>query len=72
VVLLAGCKDAPKVTVCISDPGNLGFQCKRHDRSEFFLPYDMSENYVALSPRDAEQLLNYCKIRGEEDPALEE
>lgn len=59
--LFAGCKNGPKVTICISDPINEGFQCSDADENKFFLPYPDSENYIALSSDDARKLFEFCR-----------
>lgn len=62
---LTACGVGPKVTVCISDPVNHGFQCfDQRTKKSFFLDYSKSENYFALSPSDAKDVLNYCKQKG--------
>jgi hypothetical protein len=57
-----GCGDAPKVTVCVSDPANNGFQCHNYKTGvDSFLDYQESENFVAMSPGDSRRVLEYCK-----------
>lgn len=60
---LGGCGSGPKVTICVSDPENNGFQCVDPKKKSFFLPYDKSENYIAMSPDDLETVLTYCKSK---------
>lgn len=60
-VACSACGTGPKVTVCISDPVNSGFQCSPPEGEEFLLPYDKSENFVALSPKDTRTVLEYAK-----------
>lgn len=64
---LTGCGHGPRLTICVSDPSSSGFQCHGKDGKDFLLKYDASENYIALSPDDAEALFNYvlvCKAKG--------
>lgn len=63
VLFISACGSGPKVTICVSDPANNGFQCVDHKKKSFFLPYADSENYLALSPDDAKLLLDYCKAK---------
>lgn len=60
VISFAACKGGPKVSPCVSDPASGGFQCTHPDESESFLPYSDSENYVAFSPDDISDLIDYC------------
>ena len=62
-IVLVSCKHAPKVTLCVSDPIVGGFQCEDPEEHAFVLPYSESENYVALSPSDAQALFLYCKSK---------
>ena len=39
-------------TFCVSDPPAAGFQCVKPDHSVFFLPYNESANFTALSTHD--------------------
>jgi hypothetical protein len=63
-LLLFGCGSGPKIDICVSDPANSGFQCVNKKGKSYFLPYDQSSNWLALSPDDAELLFNYCKQKG--------
>lgn len=63
LLAVCSCGTGLRVTVCLSDPGNGGFQCSDAKKNKSFLPYASSENYVALSPDDAETVLNYCKSK---------
>jgi hypothetical protein len=78
VVLVTGCKHAPKITTCVSDPEAQGFQCmppisglcnppleRNPDGETCFLPFHASGNYVAFSPDDAQALFTYCKQKGQ-------
>jgi hypothetical protein len=61
-LLVGSCGSAPKVTICISDPLKNGFQCVDHDKKEFFIAYQKSENYVAMSPDDFRQVVEWVKV----------
>ena len=53
---------APKISACISDPSVRGFFCyDEASKQSFFLRYEDSDRYLALSPIDAQNLLNYCE-----------
>jgi hypothetical protein len=61
VVPLNSCGGGPKLKLCISDPSHGGFDCydERTGLSSF-LSYSESDKMVALTPSDAQILLNYC------------
>jgi hypothetical protein len=69
-LFLASCGSGPKVTVCVSDPQNGGFQCVTHDDKTNFLPYTESENYVALPPDDMRSLIEYCGLKSRDKVAV--
>lgn len=59
---LSGCgTPGPKVTLCISDPAVGGFQCVKPNKEVFFLRYEASENYVAMSPQDFKKVIDWMK-----------
>ena len=59
--LLSSCKTTPQVTVCVSDPAAQGFDCyNQMTKVSSFLQYQNSDKYIALSPEDAQTLLNFC------------
>lgn len=60
---LASCASGPKVTVCISNPINGSFECSPPKGDEFSLPFEESENYVCMSPKDTERLFRWVKRR---------
>lgn len=63
-ILLAGCKEGPKIWVCASYPEDGGFRCYHSERREFMdVPYEESRGYIAFPPDDAETLLNFCQLR---------
>lgn len=65
VLLLGGCKTAPLVTVCISDPAVGGFDCyDQRTQKPFFLLYKDSDKLVGTPPQDMQTLLNYCAQPG--------
>lgn len=51
----------PLIDVCVSDPARVGFECRDKKQQPYFLPYEKSENYIAIPPNDFETLVNYCK-----------
>lgn len=58
---LLGCKQGPKVTVCVSNPEVAGFECfNQVTQTSFYLNYNDSDHYVALSPNDAQALFDFC------------
>ena len=58
---LLGCKEGPKVSVCIVDADNEVLQCRDPKGKIFALTMNGANNYVCMSPNDTEALLNYCK-----------
>lgn len=69
-ILLAGCGKGPKVTVCIVDSVNNGFQCVNPKDEAFFLPIADADNYVALPPNDMRTLIEYCGLNSREKVAV--
>lgn len=69
-ILLAGCGKGPKVTVCIVDSVNNGFQCVDPKNNAFFLPIADADNYVALPPNDMRTLIEYCGLNSREKVAV--
>lgn len=67
---LTSCKEGPDLSVCLSDPANNQAVCSgyknREPKQPFVLPYPETENYIMLSPDDAELLINYCKLKKKE------
>lgn len=59
---LIGCEVGPKVTVYISDPDRGGMEYYDAQGNSGFVPYSVTDKYVAFSPADAQTLLNYCGI----------
>jgi hypothetical protein len=57
-IALVACGKGPKVDICISDPPRNGAQCVDKKQQPYFRAYEETENYVMLSPADAEALLN--------------
>lgn len=62
---LTGCKGGPRVTLCISNPMRGGFNCVTPDDKDYFLPYQNSDNFIALSPNDARTFFEYCSTKGD-------
>jgi hypothetical protein len=58
---LYGCKQGPKLTICIADGENDVLQCRKPNGEVFALTMVGANNYVCMSPSDTEALLNYCK-----------
>lgn len=58
---MVACGKGPIITVCISNPDKSGFECVDHEQKKFFLPYQLSENYVATPSEDLRSLLEYMK-----------
>jgi len=69
-LLTMSCGSGPKVTVCVSDPANNGFQCVTHDDKTIFLPFSDSDNYVALPPDHMRSLIEYCGLKSREQVAV--
>lgn len=61
---LLGCKDGPKVSVCISKPEISGFVCVPSEGDNmFFVDYKNSDKYVAFNREDAKILIEHCGIK---------
>lgn len=57
------CQTGPKVTVYISNPARGGMDFSNNLTGEKgFVPYSKTDKYVALTPTDAETLLNWCEV----------
>lgn len=54
-----------KITVCVIDAANRQLQCSPASGSAFTVPLEQADNYVCMSPNDAETLFNYLKTRCE-------
>jgi hypothetical protein len=62
VLLLSDCAGGPRVKVCISDPAYHGFECyDERTETASFVPYELSDKYVAFDPTDAQTVLTYCQ-----------
>lgn len=59
-VSLTGCKDGPRVTVCVLDPVNASLECSDPDGNGVTLPIADAENFVCFSPEDLEKLVRAC------------
>lgn len=65
----SGCKDAPKVTVCVSEPTAGGLQCYNESTGEFsFVAYKDSDKYIAMPETDEQTLLDYCSLNSNPNP----
>lgn len=61
-VILSSCASGgPKVTVCIVDAPNSGFQCVDHDGNENFVALRDGSRLACSSPDESEQFLKACK-----------
>jgi hypothetical protein len=58
-----GCASGPKVTVCVVDANGNTLECSAPDGSQYSKPVSESDNYLCLSPDDAQTLFNYLKSR---------
>jgi hypothetical protein len=58
-----GCAHGPKVTVCIVDAFGNTLECSAPDGSQYSQPVSESDNYLCLSPDDAQTVFNYLKSR---------
>lgn len=68
LVFLTGCPEGPRVAVCVSSADvKHGFDCVDKDGKPFELKYERSLNWVAMSPSDTRTLLEYCKLKQEDD-----
>lgn len=65
LTLSVGCSHGPKVTICVVDAANQQLQCAPASGSAFSVPIGQADNYVCMSPNDAEALFNYLKTRCE-------
>lgn len=60
---LSSCGGAgPKVTACVVDYKNAGFQCVKYPDKRFFLPLEKGEDLGCVSPQDLEIGLKACKL----------
>jgi hypothetical protein len=59
---LANCGGkGPKVTGCVVDSKNSGFQCVKYPKERFFLPFEKGEYLQCVSGTDLELGLKACK-----------
>jgi hypothetical protein len=65
ILLITNCKSGPQITVCVSTPSINGFDCYNEaTQQSSTVLYADSDKYVAMSPGDAQALLNYCGVPG--------
>jgi len=62
--VLAACSAASKYTVCVMDPVHNYAVCNKtgNQRDNFNVPFSAMENYIALPPKDAENILQRLKV----------
>lgn len=61
LLFASSCKEGPQVVLCVSMPAVNGFQCYDEKTQKYsFLWYKDSDKYIAMSPGDAQALLDYC------------
>lgn len=62
-VSLVSCRKGARVTVCIVDAPNYGFQCADSDsnKKDYFLPLSEGKHLRCMSPEDTESFLKACK-----------
>ena len=57
---LVACANGPKVTVYVSNPAKGGMDfADEKTNVKGFVPYSSTDKFIALTPQDAETLLNY-------------
>jgi len=62
ILSLSSCENGPKVVVHISNPQQGGMEYSNADGSlSGFKLYAQTENFVCLSPSDAQSYLTYCQ-----------
>ena len=61
VCSLSACGHGPKVTVCLIDAAHLTLECSDPSNHQTTRQIIDSDNYVCLSPTDAEKVVDYAK-----------
>lgn len=61
LLVFSGCSSGPKVTICVSNPQAGVFECHDPKDGAFVVPFDQSENYIAMPPKDFQALIEYAK-----------
>jgi hypothetical protein len=65
LLLTSSCGAGPHVKICISDPANNAFRCyDSQTQTSSIINFADTENYVCMTPTDAQALLNFCKQKG--------
>lgn len=66
-LLLAGCKNGPRVTACIVDCDDRAkicqCDCSNSSGQDFVIPIEKCSSFVAMPPTDAERMLKYCRMK---------
>lgn len=69
-LLFAGCKDGPKVTVCVIESKDSVLVCSDPVGRVSVLTLEEAENYIALSPDDFKRVMDYMRLRCIKDEGL--
>jgi hypothetical protein len=59
----SACAHGPKVTVCVVDAFGNTLECSPPEGAPYSQPVSESDNYLCLSPDDAQTMFNYLKSR---------
>jgi hypothetical protein len=71
LVLFASCYHGLKVTSCIVDPANSGFQCMGpDDKVGYFRTYAQGSDLLCCSPKDMESFLKSCNTKNLFTPTI--
>jgi hypothetical protein len=58
---VSGCKEGPRVTVCVLSNESAGLECADADGTAFYLPFHDAESFVCMSPDDTKAFLKWCE-----------
>lgn len=61
-ISFSACSKA-NVTVCILDAQNQRLECAHPDGRDETIELAKADNYICMSPDDAEKLLNYAQLK---------
>lgn len=61
--VFSACAGGPKVTVCVVDANGNTLECSPPEGEAFSKPIPDADNYLCLSPDDAQTVLTYLKSR---------
>ncbi len=59
------CKEGPRVDICLVDSTRNQMACSDRKKNPYVLPIKDADNMVCTYPEDLKTLLEYCKIRRE-------